>query len=56
MAIVKRGVISIDQNKCVGCGLCATACMQGAIVIRDGKAHLSDESYCDGIGMLHLLW
>lgn len=51
MAIVKRGVISIDQDKCVGCGLCASACMQGAIYMENGKAHLADEEFCDGIGM-----
>ena len=51
MTIVKRGIISIDQDKCVGCGLCASACMQGAIKIIDGKAMLMDESFCDGIGM-----
>lgn len=48
---MKRKVIEIDQDKCIGCGLCANACMQGAIQIIDGKATLVSESYCDGLGM-----
>lgn len=48
---MKRNVIEINEDKCIGCGLCATACMQGAIEIIDGKAKLVSESYCDGLGM-----
>jgi Fe-S-cluster-containing hydrogenase component 2 len=48
---MKRKVIQIDQEKCIGCGLCANACMQGAIQIINGKAQLVSESYCDGLGM-----
>lgn len=48
---MKRNVIEINEEKCIGCGLCATACMQGAIEIIDGKAKLVSESYCDGLGM-----
>jgi Fe-S-cluster-containing hydrogenase component 2 len=45
-----RKVIEIDEEKCDGCGLCATACHEGAIRIVDGKARLISESYCDGLG------
>lgn len=45
-----REIVKIDQDKCDGCGLCATACAEGAIEIVDGKAHLVSESYCDGLG------
>ena len=45
-----RNLITIDEDKCDGCGLCATACHEGAIQIIDGKARLISESYCDGLG------
>ena len=48
---MKRNVIEINEDKCIGCGLCAGACMQGAIEIIDGKAKLVSDSYCDGLGM-----
>ena len=45
-----RKIIEIDEEKCDGCGQCATACAEGAIEIRDGKARLVAETYCDGLG------
>lgn len=48
---MKRQIIKIDEEKCVGCGLCANACHQEAIKIIDGKAKLVSDSYCDGLGM-----
>lgn len=45
-----RRIITIDQDKCNGCGLCATACHEGAIGIVNGKATLLREDYCDGLG------
>lgn len=47
---MKRKIITIDQDKCDGCGLCVTACHEGAIQLRNGKATLVSESYCDGFG------
>ena len=45
-----RKIIKINEEKCNGCGACATACHEGAIQIIDGKARLTREDYCDGLG------
>ena len=42
--------IRIDEEKCNGCGACATACHEGAIGLVEGKAKLLHEHYCDGLG------
>ena len=45
-----RRIITIDESKCNGCGLCASACHEGAIGMVEGKAKLLREDYCDGLG------
>ena len=45
-----RKIIRIDDEKCNGCGACASACHEGAIEMIDGKARLTKENYCDGLG------
>ncbi len=45
-----RQIIRIDEEKCNGCGLCATACHEGAIDMVNGKAKLIRENFCDGFG------
>lgn len=50
MAKVKRLIVSIDEDKCTGCGNCVKACLTGALKIVDGKAKLIDERLCDGFG------
>lgn len=45
-----RKIIAIDETKCNGCGLCATACHEGAIALTGGKARLIRDDYCDGLG------
>ena len=47
---MKRKIIEINEEKCNGCGLCVTACHEGALTMVDGKAKLISESYCDGLG------
>jgi Pyruvate/2-oxoacid:ferredoxin oxidoreductase delta subunit len=50
MAKVKRKIITIDEEKCTGCGECVLACAEGAIIIKDGKAKVVKDMYCDGLG------
>lgn len=47
---MKRRIIHIDEEKCNGCGACASACHEGAIGMIDGKAKLLRDDYCDGLG------
>ena len=47
---MKRNIISIDAEKCNGCGLCINACHEGAIELINGKAKLISDEYCDGLG------
>jgi len=47
---MKREIITIDEEKCDGCGVCIPACAEGALQLVDGKARLVKESYCDGLG------
>lgn len=45
-----RRIVEINEELCNGCGACASACHEGAIVMVDGKARLIKDDYCDGLG------
>ena len=39
-------LININEEKCIGCGLCAKDCLSNIISIRDGKAVIDDMRNC----------
>ncbi|MEO0025876.1 MAG: 4Fe-4S binding protein [candidate division WOR-3 bacterium] len=45
-----RKIISINEEKCTGCGQCIPNCPEGALQIIDGKARLVSDLFCDGLG------
>jgi len=47
---MKRSIITIDEEKCTGCGNCVPDCPEGALQIIDGKARLVSDFFCDGLG------
>lgn len=48
--MAKRKIIKIDESRCTGCGECITACAEGAIELKGGKARVISDSFCDGLG------
>lgn len=46
----KRKIIEINEERCNGCGLCVSACAEGALAIVDGKAKVVSDVFCDGLG------
>lgn len=47
---MKRNIITIDEQKCTGCGFCIPNCPEGAIQLIDGKARMVSDLMCDGLG------
>jgi len=47
---MKRKIIKIDEEKCIGCGVCIPDCPEGALQLIDGKARLVSDLFCDGLG------
>lgn len=48
--MILRSIISVDEEKCTGCGLCILGCAEGALEIVNEKAKLISDRYCDGLG------
>lgn len=47
---MQRQIITIDDEKCTGCGQCIPGCPEGALQIIDNKARLVSDLFCDGLG------
>ncbi len=48
--MIKRKIVTINENLCNGCGACIPKCAEGALKIVNGKARIIKETYCDGLG------
>ncbi|MFC2145064.1 ATP-binding protein [Actinomycetota bacterium] len=48
--MAEREIITIDEEKCNGCGSCVPGCPEGALQIIDDKARLISDLFCDGLG------
>lgn len=48
--MARRKIITIDEDKCNGCGLCIHNCLEGVIQIIDHKARIISDLSCDGLG------
>jgi ferredoxin len=48
--MIKRKIVNINENLCIGCGSCIPKCAEGALQIVNGKARMIKETYCDGLG------
>ncbi|MBS7634949.1 4Fe-4S binding protein [Candidatus Bathyarchaeota archaeon] len=45
-----RFIVTVDQERCTGCGNCVKACLTGALQLINGKSKIVDERRCDGFG------
>lgn len=47
---MRRRIVTINEQTCIGCGLCLPDCPTLALGIPDGKSRLLDDRLCDGCG------
>jgi len=45
-----RRVVSINRDKCIGCGNCAKTCPAGCLYLKDNVIELISEEVCEGAG------
>ncbi len=38
--------LSLDESRCVGCGMCVTVCPHGVFVLENMKARITDKDAC----------
>ena len=38
--------LTLDAEKCVGCGLCTEVCPHGVFVMEEGRARIPDKDLC----------
>lgn len=48
--MMARSIINIDNDLCIGCGLCVMDCPRGALTVEEGKAVLINDKLCLGDG------
>ena len=48
MATYLKNVVTLqlDDETCIGCGMCQTVCPHGVFVVEDGKARIVDRDAC----------
>jgi MinD superfamily P-loop ATPase len=46
--------LSLDREKCNGCGMCANVCPHGVFVVSEGKAKIADRDLCMECGACSL--
>lgn len=38
--------LDLDENKCIGCGICSIVCPHRIFEVKEGKAHILDKDKC----------